>query len=420
MSDFPGLKDARYLFFIPAFYGAVSWGAWLALYSMNLIRIDRCSTEALALYLFVELMFLLATLVSLPAYRRAREEPRAGESPAGRGGTRSRGATSWLLLILHGAGFLGLIKYVADFSANLGGIYGFLFALASEAESIRREAESSSSTGTQLSYAGWVAIGLTVYFISSKKVSRWWWFPVLLQFAGNLMFIDRTRPFTILFTSLLMVLPATGRPNLRKIMAWGGGAFLFALVCFWMIAQWSNKSFYQELDQGSPLPGITQDIYLYGVSGFAYFNYMLENREEISYAPERLLYPANKLLARAGVAAEPPSPILEFYQVPFSTNVGTFLEPLYRDGGMLFAVLGTLLYSFGLNRLALCFLRCGTPLACYAWATICFTTFICFFVPKISFLGTWLFVGLGAASLALTWIERLDGGRPEQKAGSLP
>jgi len=172
-----------------------------------------------------------------------------------------------------------------------------------------------------------------------------------------------------------------------------------------MIAEWSGKTYYKMLDESSVLPGIAQDIYMYGVSGFAYFNYMLENRQEIAYAPERLLYPINKLLSVYNPAAKPPSPILEFYEVPFSTNVGTFLEPLYRDGGMYFVILGTILYSFGLNSLCLTFLRNGTPLAYYAWAMLCFTTFICLFVPKISSTETWLFVGLGMASLVAKRIQ---------------
>lgn len=408
MADRYLFGDFKFLFFIPSFYGALTWGAWLVLYLMKLIRLDQCSTQALTIYLFVELMFLVATLVNLPDYRSVMEKKHCEENfKSGWRDSSRRQVTTIGLLALHFAGFIGLIKYVMDFSKNLGGIYGFMLALFSEAVAIRMEAQTSSSVGTQLSYFGWIAIGLTVYHISSKRVSGWWWFPVILQFVGNLMFIDRTRPFTILFTSILMTLPAVKNLNMQKIMTWGAGTLLLVTITFWVIAEWSGKTYYKGVDENSALPGITHDIYLYGVSGFAYFNYMLENRQEISYAPERLLYPINKFLSAYDLAAKPPSPILEFYDVPFSTNVGTFLEPLYRDGGMYFVILGTLLYSFGLNSLCLSFLRTGTPLAYYAWAMLCFTTFICLFVPKISSTETWLFVGLGMASLVAKRIQLL-------------
>jgi oligosaccharide repeat unit polymerase len=407
MRSIPDFSYARYLFFIPSFYGAASFGIWLVLYLMKLIKLDTCSSLALTIYLFAELMFLVATFVSLTEYRRVVESGFIGESTKedGREVIRETTTTNVTLVTLHALGFIGLVKYVVDFSKNLGGLYGFMFAFFTEAAAIRVEAETSSSIGTQLSYAGWIAISLTVYHIAGRRISRWWWIAVILQFVGNLMFIDRTRPLTLFFTSMLMVLPAARNLNMRKILTWGAGVFLFAMISFWMIAEWSGKTFYKGLDESSVLPGITQDIYLYGVSGYAYFNYMLEHREEISYAPVRLLYPINKIFAKYGLVADPPSPILEFYEVPFLTNVGTFLEPFYRDGGMFFVILGTLLYSFGLNSLSLVFLKSGTPLACYAWATLCFTAFICFFVPKISFSGTWFFVTAGMLSLIAQRIQ---------------
>lgn len=396
----------KYLLYIPGFYGALTWGAWLILYLMKLIRIDDCSGYALSIFLLVEFLFIISTIIVMPYYIPVVEtmQSDAVTVPADEHLNKNN-RTKLLLLALHGVGFAGLVKYVNDFSANLGGVYGFLFALANEAESIRIEAETARSIGTQLSYIGWFAIGITVYYLARKRISRWWWVAVFLQFAGNLMFIDRTRPLTIFFTAMLMMLTAVKTVNLKKMMVWSSAAVLFVLLTFWMVAEWSGKTFYKGMDESSILPGITQDIYLYGVSGFAYFNYMLQNRQEISYAPHRLFYPANKVLSGFGLISEPPSPITEFYDVPFSTNVGTFLEPLYRDGGLFFVVLGIFLHSFGLNFLCLPLLRSRSPAACYAWATICFTTFIAFFVPKISFLGTWLFIGIGLSVLAVMKIQ---------------
>ena len=400
MTNIKPENSLKYLLYMPAFYGALTWGAWLLLYLLKLIRIDDCSGFAMVIFLSVEFLFIIASIISIPYYKSVVDCLQSSDAvKAVDADLKSDRQIKILLLALHGIGFAGLLKYVKDFSENLGGVSGFLFALLNEAESIRIEAATARSVGTQLSYIGWIAIGMTVYYLAGKRISKYWWVPVLLQFAGNLMFIDRTRPLTIFFTAMLMMLITVKTVNLKKVMLWTSGAVLFVLLTFWLVAEWSGKTFYKGMDESSVLPGITQDIYLYGVSGFAYFNYMLQNKQEISYAPHRLFYPVNKVLSGFGLIPEPPSPITEFYNVPFTTNVGTFLEPLYRDGGLFFVVLGMFLHSFGLNLLCLPLLRSRAPAAYYAWATICFTTFIAFFVPKISFFGTWLFIAIGLAVL---------------------
>jgi len=401
MADMTLRTSAKVLFFIPSFYGAAAWGIWLTLYLMKLVSLDDCGVVALGIFLLVEVFFLLSTFVSLPCYRQALisiEARPATEAPAVPGrlsGTRAG------LYLLHGIGFLGLVQYVNEFSKNLGGITGFLLTLVSEAYAIRWEAETSASIGTQLSYFGWIAIALTVYQYSRKKVSGYWLVTAFVQYLGNFLFIDRTRPFWILFTSMIIILPAVRSLDIKRIARWSAGSCLVALLFFWLIAEWTGKTAYEGKYEKSVLPGISQEIYAYGVSGFAYFNRMLENNEQLSYMPERSLYPALKFLTRFGISAEPPRQILDFYDVPFSTNVGSFLEPYYRDGGLLFVLCGIIIYSFGIDALALRLLNSGNPLATYAWANLCFVTAMCFYNPMVNFFPTWLFTGLGILGICV-------------------
>lgn len=399
MADGKFSDNLKCLFLIPSFYGAVTWGAWLCLYLLKLIRVDDCGMIAMGVFLLMETMFILSLVVSLPFYLQSAEaeEPGGAVSASAVGGWRF--GTSSGLLLLHTIGFLGLALYVLDFSRNLGGIAGFFLALVSESHAIRWEAETSTSIGTQLSYIGWIAIALTVYHVAAKRIPRYWLAVAVLQFLGNLLFIDRTRPLWILFSSLLMILPAVGRLELRKILRWAAGSVVVALLIFWLVAEWTGKTAYEGKYDDSRLPGIAREMYAYGVGGFAYFGKMLASNEQLSYRPVRVSYPAGKLLARFGLAQQPPGQVLDYYDVPFSTNVGTFLEPFYRDGGLLFVLCGIMLYSFGFDLLGRQLLRSGRPLAIYAWSSLCFTVFIGFFTPKIGSFPLWLFVAAGCLSL---------------------
>jgi hypothetical protein len=380
---------------------------------MGLMPLDECSNLAMAIYLLVEAMFILSVFVSLPHYSQRLATISEEEPVKPRLETEIRPVIKTAIILLHSVGFLGLTLYVIEFSRNLGGIAGFFLALVSEAYVIRLETLTSSSIGTQLSYFGWIAISLTVFFFAQRKLSGRWLLIAFVQFLGNILYIDRTRPFWIIITSLLMLLPAVRVLNVKKITRWLVASTFAALMIFWAIAEWSGKTGYNEIYESSLLPGITQDIYVYGVSGFAYFNKILESNEQLSYSPKRILYPAYKYLAKFGVTDDPPIQVLDFYEVPFSTNVGTFLEPFYRDGGLLFVLCGIIIYSFGLDLLGLYLFSSGKPLAIFAWSNLCFTTFIGFFTPKITSFPIWLFVVFGVISLfAQNEILRSGGKSP--------
>ncbi len=398
MSDPSFRFDAKVLFFIPSFYGAITWGAWLILYSMCLVRLDECSYTALVIYLFVQLIFLLALLHALPAYsecitRRCSEKLNLPQAYS------PNDVNRLLLLLLYIVGFIGIAKYVIDISRAMGGFWWFMFALLNEAVQIRAQAEFSSSIGTQIGYAGWIAIGLTMHWIAGNNLSRWWLFPALLQFAGNLAYLDRTRPLMILLTALFVMLPsAVSRINVRKIVTWVSTSMVVTVLTFWGMAEWVGKTYYKWADESGALPGITYDIYTYGVSGFAYFNKMLEINVPISYLPERVLYPLLKFTSKFELNQEPPSQILDFFYIPFSTNIGTFLEPFYSDGGLAFMLFGILFFSFGLNAVGLFFLKANTSLADYAWANLCLALTLSFILNKMVSFPLWLFCGIGLFS----------------------
>lgn len=388
------------VFYIPSFYGALTWGIWLLLYLLQLIQLNECSVEAMVIYITTEICFVISAYLSYPIYRDKIVMNRNVKEylhPA-------CGQHSWIrmvLLALHAIGFTGLALWLVHLAEYLGGINLLLFALLNAAETIRGDTNLPTTIGIQLTYFGWLAIALTVFAIAKKQVSKWWMILALLQFAGNFLFIGRTQPLWIMYTSLLMALVSFVNVSIKRTVIWLALGFFVFVTVFWALGEWTGKTYYEGKFENPAIPGATQVMYAYGVSGFAYFNHMLVNHEPIAYTPERTLYPLMKSLSRFGLAKEPPSQIIEFYDIPFETNVGTFLEPFYRDGGILFVLIGVLVYSFGLDIFGLKLLQSGRPLALYAWSNLCFTALIGFMTPKITQFPVWLFVGLGLTSLLI-------------------
>jgi oligosaccharide repeat unit polymerase len=387
MAEYGMQNRYKNLFLIPSFYGSLTWAAWLFLYSIDLIRLNKCSVEAMAIFIFVEIMFIFATFVFLPFYK---ENPTRYKKS-----TKSKAA----LLLLHAVGFTGIAIYVYDFSLNMWGLSGFLFALQNEAAAIRMESLLTTSLGWQVTYFGWIATALTVYHYVCKRISGYWLVLAAMQYLGNFLFIDRTRPFWILLTSILLILPAARDLQLKRIVKWAVSSTLMGVMLFWAVAEWTGKTAWEGKYGDTILPGIAQEFIFYGVGGFGYFNDILQRDENISYIPERIFYPLFKFLAKLELVEDPPSQILEFHEIPYLTNVGTFLEPVYRDGGLLYLLLGIVFFSFGLNLAGYYFLKSGQPLAIYAWANLCFASLMAFFTSHLTTFPVWLFVGLGIISM---------------------
>lgn len=387
-----------HLFFMPSLYGGVMWGAALALYGARLVEWERNSAYTTVIFLIVEAAFISSVVLFSPMYRSWLSAQRSTDGPQLRTSSPIR-----LIVLLHSIGFIGLAKYVIDFSEGFGGIEGFIIALFSQSYLIRGAAEDTFSIGIQLSYFGWIAIALTVLQVTQKRISRWWLTIALLQFCGNLMFIDRTRPIWILFTSFLMVLLGLPKLNVLKILRWATLGCVMAVTAFLGIAEWIGKIPEEGTYGTSTLTPQAENVYHYITAGFPYFNRILEEQRAVSYVPERTLYPAAKMLSSLNLVEPPPSQINDFEYLPFETNVGTFLEPLYRDGGILFVTLGIITYSFCLDLVGLKLLRSRTLLTTYAWANICFVSLMGFFTPKLSTFPVWLFLGI--ALLSLCWLH---------------
>ena len=385
------------LLLMPSFQGGLAWAFWLAMYEARLLAWDPAPPLANALYVLALAFYALSTVTWYSKYRAWRDLNDA-ELLYDRKARRTAPEARLYLGILHALGFLGWALYTRDFAAALGGLPTFAQLLLGASWMIRRQAEVTSSVGTQLSYFGWIAIALTCYEYWRGRVSRLWLAVAALQFLANFLYIARTGPTTILFTTGMLALIAVPVAKTKALALRVVGLAVVLGIIFLVIASWTGKVALQGQYGATILPLWAQNLYFYGTGSFGYFSHLVDVQEPIAYVPERALYPALKALAAVGIVPSPPSQINEYFSMPFTTNVGTFLEPFYRDGGFTFAFAAILVHSFGLDWLGLALLRSGRRLALFAWANLCFVTFISFFTPKLTGFPTWLFTALAIAA----------------------
>ncbi len=381
-------RDVRHVLLMPSFYGGTVWLLWLFLYWIRLIPWESTSGTTYVLCAALTAAYWLS--VSLQASRFASATVHIVATR-----TRLGSSAQVILAVAHLVGFAGLAKYVFDFSNSLGGLDKFLTLLQESPHAIRWESEITSSIGTQISYVGWLATWITTTFVFTGGLRKRWLVLAAIGIAGNLMFIDRTRPIWILFTIACLTVTLIEHVTVRQLSLAFAGVIAGGVALFVALGLWSGKISEDNAFSGPGLSIELANVYAYGTSGFAYLNHAVETDRDFGYVPIRLLYPALKALSSVDLIDAPPSQVLAFRSVPYDTNVGTILEPFHSDGGLLFAFFGIWILSFGLDAVALYLWRQRSVLARIAAANLCFLSVIGFFTPKIASFPMWLFVGTG-------------------------
>jgi oligosaccharide repeat unit polymerase len=392
------------LFLIPSAYGFATFSVAFLLYQLNLIGYLHPASDAYLLCLFALAAFACSAAVNMGRFRRIA----AGLSNwTLHASVTQRGIVSWALFALHLVGLYGIYKYVVELIGYFGSASELFVTLGAASYKIRQASDEIQTIGTQLSYLGWIAIWITAYQAGRGSSKRVLWALAIVQLAANLIYIDRTRPVWIVFGAALTIIAAryhkVSPVRLARTLIVSGVVLvsIFVAVGTWIgkITLESSRS-----NARSALPVAMEPLYLYGTSGFAYFDQVVAVELPHGGIPQRMLYPALMIAGRLGLVERPPPQINEFKNVPMPTNVGTFLEPLYRDAGIVGVLVGTLLISFGGDALAMYLLRRPSAGAFVGWAALCFVDFIAFFTPKASSTPTWLFLLFG---VAFAWRNRV-------------
>jgi hypothetical protein len=397
----PNVKPLSALAFIPSVYGFCTWTAALLLYQTRLMEWFPSSGNSLYVFSAVAACFAISAAVNLPAFTRtvqANTREALHLAAAGRSRLNVNDATLW---ICHVLGIIGLALYLSEILQIFGGIQGLLDVLVSESHLVR--GAEIDLIGVYFSYFGWIAIPLTALrWQNAGRPPLLLTLVAVVQICGNLLFIDRTRPVWIGFVTLLILLPGNTSLSAHRILARVGLIVVGALGAFYGIAFWIGKTG-EVFPYYGPVHVSTETgiLYYYITCGFAYFEAIWNEILIPTMTPERTLYPLFKVLSMLSIAPTPPAQILPFMDLPFPTNTGTFLEPLYSDGGIAYLAFGVIAATLGVDRLALWCLRSRQPMVVVFWANLCFASFIAFFVPKLAGTPLWMFGTFAAVSAIL-------------------
>lgn len=381
----------RHFLFIPSFHLLITFSIAYFFYIIDIISWEQPPLELHYWCIITILCAFLSTATHAKRYSKVINSQSFSNSI--KASFQSGILTKSFVIACMLIGVIGIVKYILDYSNYLGTFGIFYSVFLEDTGQLRSLAENVDSSGTQLSYFSWIAAFIITAQIGGKQLGKKWWWLVVIIILLNSIFLDRTRPFWLIFTCALIFFIVTFNQYSRKqiiTFILSGCIFLvgiFILIGF-LLGKGSSDSAYTKFN----LPTFVQPIFLYLTSSFAYLGRLIENNLPYSYTPERITYPLQKILAGFHFADRPPSQILDFFSLPLLTNVGTFLEPFFQDGGRVFLVIAIILHTFVFDKIALRLMSNLSIAAIIIISTLCFINFIGFFVPKIAATATWFII----------------------------
>jgi oligosaccharide repeat unit polymerase len=382
------ISNIKYLFFIPSFYGFLTMTFTYTIFILNVIEYNPISFQTHFIVILSILSFFTSSFLTYILNKKFFKNYTISNVKINRG----------LLISLYAVSFFGVFMYLKEYFSFYGGYINYFLILFSDNSSELRANSliASESIGIQFTYFGWIAIGLNVIQILNKKLSKIWYILIILTFICNLLFIDRTRPMWILLIILYLLFCLNIKKIkfaslLKKVIL-----FLFAFFfIFISIGSLAGKTTEEKLYEGWNISPNVQNIVFYLTSSYFYLDYIICNENPV-YEFDRTINPVLKTFKSIGIIEKEPSSLInEFYGQPYKTNVGTFLEPFYRDFGYLYMIFGIILHSVFLNYFAIFFLKMNSPYSLFLVSNICIIDFFAFFTPKLNNFPIWLFFSIG-------------------------
>ncbi|WP_428223299.1 O-antigen polymerase [Flavobacterium sp.] len=389
------LTDFKYLIYVPSFHGFATFLFFYICYFLGIIEYNNCDNYTHLIYITCIFFFLISSFLFVNRFKTRLQNTYVSNFTCN---FYDSVTMRRYVYIFYAIGNLGFVLYLQKVISFFGGVSIFLAILLSEdSTQIRIESDNfSDSIGIQLSYFSWIAAAISLIVLRQSKNKKKYIALIVFTFLQNVLFIDRTRPMWIILTLLISVFPFSHRKisNVKVVLTtFFLGVGFYGL--FSIIAVLAGKSLTEKQFKGWDISPSAQNFIYYGTSSFAYFNNMVENEEIDSFKLDRTVYPLLKITSSLGITDQPSSLVNDFYFIPSPTNVGTFLEPFYRDGGFLFVFFGMFFHSVILNALGVFFLKNANPFGLFAYANICYVNLMAFFTPKINNFPIWLFLTLG-------------------------
>lgn len=366
------------LFLIPSVYGFAIWFFLLFLIPFNFIEVD-VSGVAWVVFFYLLICFFCSSSFFFYLNRRT--------NIYNIGNSIVYNKLDTLVFVASTVvGVFGLMLYVNDFSKYFGGFFGFFVTFFTDPLAIRALAAEETSLGFQISYLSWVSIYYIIFLLAKRNNFSIWkkLFLICLLLTEiflNLLFVDRTRPVILLVVCFLAFILISFEKIKRPFMLICA-VFLGPLVIFFAQAIFTGK-----YDSEA---GLFNNFLIYVFGGFGYFSALLGDVSP-DYELTRTFYPFSKIMQAFGWISDVPSQILEFRDIPFTTNVGTFLEPLVSDGGLLYLLLGIPFLIFLIDFFAYASLRSKKVFGPFLWGNMILINVLSFFVPKYNSTSIYLF-----------------------------
>ena len=382
------------LFIVPSFYIWTTWLIVLLALQFSSIDFPPLSPEVYSVFALVVLAAILSNLYFASKFDRVAPHINV-----------NGGKTLMLAVFLTTTviGSVGLASYIGWATNLVGGFDQYLFSLLNNPLAIRALSIDDLGGAIQLIYFSWISFAMAILIARRRVYSKFSRSIIVaigaIEFIANLTFVDRTRPIWLIVISSLMIASTSKKPALaigRLVVI-----FPFLIVGIFLgFVTFTNKI------TGASVFG---ELEGYLLGGVLYFNQLYQKVGQFDYQPIRTMYPISKLLNNVGLAGEVPSQVLNFYFVPFPTNVGTFMEPLYSDGGLGFVFLGMPLVIWLIDRVALWALKAQSFWGVFLYANLIFCDLMSTFVPKFTSTPLYVFFFLFVVSRAaqpFTFIRR--------------
>lgn len=351
------------LLLTPSFAGLVGWIFGVSVFILFRSNFDYVSVLGWIVIGYVGVVLALASVMCRSWF---------GESAIG---NQSKITTLFFLFCtLVAAALIGTALQLVSLGRGFGGFHELIWTYWTSPLDIRASDLTVESIGTQITYVGWPAVFIGLCLL--RRTKQTWVFAVVLVgvgavFLSNMLFVDRTRPVWIAFMALFAALAAF--PEYRRRAPWVLGFSAVLAIAFFVGFSFFTGKMYQ----GGPF----HTLGVYAGSPIVYLDRVLSVPVD-SFSLARTFYPIAKVLENLGLVSDVPSQVLEPRYVPYWTNVGTMVEPLYSDGGWPLLLVGVPVLVFGMNFLARFAVRGGDPLSFSLYGSIMFTMLIGFFVPK--------------------------------------
>lgn len=387
----PSSNNFPKIFFLPSFLGLCVWLFALLILILQPIKV-LVSFEAYVVFFYTMVSFALVFAITNTLVKNVKIYDLSNISTF----SKLNYVFFWISNII---GFFGLYEYIVDFSNHLDGD-GFFYVFIFDPLRIRGLAAEETSIGFQLSYFTWISFVYCVALLSANiKIStstRFFYFILaFLCVFSNLLFVDRTRP-VLLFIMGVFVYFIFRFNKIKHPLRILGAAFLGPVLIFIALAIFTQK--FDSKD------GVINNFLYYFLGGFGYFSAIL-NEPLVYPGLSNTLNPLYKFASAFSLTSSPPSQILEFKSIPFLTNVGTFLQPIYVDGGWPLVVLLTPILIGFLDFIALSALSTGTIIGLVVWSSVIAGNLLSFFVPKYNSTYFYLFVFLLFVQSAFAFIK---------------